>query len=983
MIAITPNEQQQKAIEHSPGPLMILAGAGTGKTFTLENRILYLIRRMSIEPEHILTITYTEQAAKELKDRIVKKTGRIAHTMTVSTFHSFCYQLLKEHSPEVLPQLLEESEAIHMLLEQFDTLAPFASDEFPLNPQKAVIESFIPFFNRTRDELIKPDKMDLPAVNDHFGVEALNQVRDLQRIYPIFQSWKREMNVVDYGDMILLAYELLRNNSSVLSKVREQFENVVVDEFQDNNFALNKIIGMIVKHSQNITVVGDEDQTIYSFRGANAYNIIEFQRRYKCDPIPLQENYRSSQQILDVANVSIKNNKSNHIHTTLIAHNNRSGPKPKMFWGEKNEQLDYLCKAIKTFLKKGSDKRDIAVLARTHGQAVDASRALLKSGIPVQARIPPYFNIPAVKDLVSWAQVVGGGQYQDNSLYRLIEQRCGAEATYTIYSQWQRWEQTPRLSLIRSDQKLIDSFPGLADLIDTINRLTKIIQKRSAGEMLWEICTTVALLRPYERRYTLDDKLALLNVGDLLQRAQNFSKRNPQDHDLDAFNVYIEAVMMAKGLKTIVPLDYNRLNGVRVSTVHSVKGGEFPIVFIPFLRSGSFPLNMMSKHLISRPPDQWLAYEKSTDLTPKEHHIEEERRLLYVAVTRAQDHLIMMAPKKASSLLVKELNKNLFEETNMNGQQSQQPYSDLRIKYEQKIQKALAAEQFDAIHDYTNALEVIHQTENNHDVQLGNSAWELELAKELKTAFAPSIQEQLYLSASAIETYEQCPLKYRFGYIDSIPQSASKPALIFGNVIHRVLQRFHEPGKKLTEKRVLRLFKEEWNQGKFDYTVREEKFMEQGQELLQRYVHYIAKNPPYVIAREERFVFALGDITISGAIDRIDKDENGIHVVDYKTSKTSTPAKSNLQLAIYSMYLEQSDSDEYGGLPASASLHFLRDAEKPLRKHSFKHDELLDIHEKIKTVVKRIRNKEFPAKTGRYCDWCDYKQLICPAWEAD
>ena len=980
---ITPNEQQRKAIEHPPAPLMILAGAGTGKTFTLEHRIVYLIQHYHVDPSNILTITYTEKAARELKERILNKVGRSAHVMTVSTFHSFCYQLLRDYSSEQLPQLLEESEAIHMLLERFDELGPFKSDEFPLNPPKAVIDSFIPFFNRSRDELVNVAKKLTPEIDDTiYKTETVAQIDDLKRIYPTFQKWKREMNVVDYGDMILLAFDLLKDNTSVLKNVQNQFQHVIVDEFQDNNFALNEIIGLIAKDHRQITVVGDEDQVIYSFRGANSYNISAFKNRFGGDPIALEENFRSTQSILDIANESIKHN-TERTETSLYAKNGIQGIKPKIFWGEKTEQLEYLANEISDLIQNGNDFHSIAVLCRTHGQVATVAESLLKSGIPVQARIPSYFSIPALLDLNAWCQIVACGKYQDNALFRLIKKNVNEETAHLIFNMWQRRNETPRLQLIKEDDSILAEFPAIVTLIDQIVEFQHVRQKRSAGEMVWDICEKIQLLRKHSNRYSLDDRLAMLNVGDFLKRAQNFSHRNPKNHGLAAFNLYIEAIMVSGGLQTIVPGEYKKLNGIRVSTVHSVKGGEFPIVFLPFQRSGSFPLNFRSNVMISRPPDEWLAYEQSATNTPKDHHYEEERRLFYVAVTRAQKILYILAPPKATSKLIKELPEHIMEKTVMKDNiKEKESYSDLRIKYEQKVQKALANDQFEQVRDLTSALEAIKQSENGEVVNLGSSDWETELTLELKKDFEPPVNEKLYLSASAIETFEQCPLKFRFGRIDGIPQTASKPQLLFGTIIHTVLQQFHEPGKELSEERILQLLNNEWKKGEFDYAVREKKFFEQGQEMLTRYAKSIQENPPNVIAREERFSFELNDITINGAIDRIDKNENGVHIVDYKTSKTASPAKSNLQLAIYSMFISQSDLEEFGGLPASASLLFLRDDEKPIRAHSFTREELDKTEEKINDAALRIRKKEFEAKTGRHCDWCDYKHLICPAWEA-
>ena len=982
----TPNAKQQSAISHPPAPLMILAGAGTGKTFTLENRIVYLIDHYTIDPKHILAITYTEKAARELKSRIIDRVGTNAHAMTVNTFHSFCFRLLKDFGDNTLPQLLDESEAIHMLLERFDEFE-FDSDEFPMDPQRAVTESFIPFFNRMRDELIDPEKMEIPEPAEKGPItdEIANQLQDLKRIYPQFQTWKKQINVVDYGDMILSAYELLKSDRSILKNVQDQFRHIIVDEFQDNNFALNEIIGLIAGDRQFITVVGDDDQVIYSFRGANSYNIQAFKDRYgnhpKFQSVSLEKNFRSTQPILDIANESIKNN-VDRMEKTLESMVDSLPITPTRFWGEKGEQVEFIVREILALVEIGQKYSDIAVLCRTHSQSATIIQALNRAGIPVQTKWPGFFNVSAVRDLIAWCQVIGNGTYQDSALYRLIEKRCGYKTSHSLFRRFNNRDSTPRLELIRSNDTLQSEFPDILPILESIQHFKEISQKRSAGEMLWEIAEHLKILKFYAKQYDLDDHFALLNVGDLLKRAQDFTRRNKGNHSLFAFNIYLEAMMNTGKLPSIKPPTYRHLEGVIVNTVHGVKGGEFPVVFLPFQRSGSFPLNFRSTKRISRPPDEWLAYTEKTDLTPKEHHYQEERRLFYVAVTRAKEKLYILAPDKATSKFIKELPNTLMEDHLMTDPEKDlKSYSDLKIKYEQKLQKSLSREHFDQVKNYSDALSIITQYESGEKIELGETDWEIELVQDLSKQFQAEIPERINLSASAIETYEQCPLKFRLGRIDGVPQTASKPVLVFGNIIHRVLQRFHEPDKELTEDRILRLLTEEWKTGEFDYTVREEKFKEQGQNMLIRYCQGVLANPPNVLVREESFTFEIGPITIRGAIDRIDQSENGTAIVDYKTSKTSTSAKSNLQLAIYSMYLEQSDDPSFGGLPAEASLHFLRDEEKPIRSHSFTPDQIGETKEKIVEVAAGIRNRKFDAKTGTHCDWCDYKNLVCPAWE--
>ena len=240
----------------------------------------------------------------------------------------------------------------------------------------------------------------------------------------MFQNWKKKINVVDYGDMILSAYNLLTSDSSVLNEVQDQFRHIIVDEFQDNNFALNEIMGLIAGKRKFITVVGDDDQVIYSFRGANSYNIQAFEDRYSghtdYKPVALEKNYRSSQPILDLANASIGHN-VDRMEKTLVSDLDREPIKPIRFWGEKEDQLKFLIREINHMVKQGYGFNDIAVLCRTHGQCGIVIQALNRIGIPVLPRRMGLFHISAVRDIIAWCQVIASGSFQDSALYRIIE----------------------------------------------------------------------------------------------------------------------------------------------------------------------------------------------------------------------------------------------------------------------------------------------------------------------------------------------------------------------------------------------------------------------------------------------------------------------------------------------------------------------------------------------------------------------------------
>ena len=985
-----PNESQNAAIRHQPSPLMILAGAGTGKTFTLQNRIVHLINYYEVIPKHILAITYTEKAAKELKRRIIDQIGSKAQTMTVSTFHSFCLKILKEFGNHSLPQLLEESEAIYLILEKFDSLGPFQSNEFPLNPKRAINDSFIPFFNRVKDELIDLENISIPKPNEDGPItnEIANQLNDLKRIYPIFQSWKKKLDVIDYGDMVQLAFDLLSKNEEALAAVQNHFRHIIIDEFQDNNFALNEIVTLVTGKRKFITVVGDDDQIIYSFRGASSYNIHSFKQNYeshedyKC--ISLEDNYRSSQAILNLANESIIHN-DNRIDKNLISKTNKAHIKPIRYWGDNIEQLLFINKEILKIASGGTPFSDIAILCRTKSQTDVVINSLQSAGIPVIENKLGLFNCSAVQDIISWCQLISGGIFQDSALFRIVEKTYNYEIAHLIFHKYARKNLQYRFDLIKNDTFTQNQYSKLKTVIEKIEHFKSLARKKTAGEMVWDIAKYLKIFQNKVKHYSFNDHYNLLNLGDFLKRSQRFSLRSKKKSHINAFNKYIEVIIQAGGLPSLIPKPYSEYQCVNVHTIHSVKGAEFPIVFLPFHRSASFPLNFRSEKLISKPPPEWLPYGNLTT-NQKELHVQEERRLFYVAVTRAQDQLYLLAPKKATSPFIKELPDELMNDLSAKNfaNETIPNHSQLRIKYEQRLQQALSRQDYKKVKNICEILEKIKSFELGVKLKFGDEKWEKDLEKELGSSIektTPLKKKEIFLSASAINTYESCPLKYRLGQIDGVPQSANKPELVFGNIIHKVLQRFHEPNKNLTKERILNILDEEWREDEFEYSVREKKFKEQGVELLKEYIHFIDGNKPNVLKREKVFEFNIEHINIRGVIDRIDKTMDGTAIIDYKTSKTISSAKSNLQLAIYSMYLEQTNEQDISGLPINASLHFLREYDNPIRSHTFKKEELLAIQKKIMAVANGIQQKKFDPIKGKHCEWCDYKFFACHAWE--
>ncbi len=978
------NASQSAAIMHKLAPLMIIAGAGTGKTTTLLHRIYYLIEHYKLNPENILTITYTERAAKELKTRIVKNIGDTAKAMTISTFHAFCYNIVKEnrYSSNSTPILMEDGDAIYLFLQNFDELGPFESRLFVVDPIKSITKSFIPFINRLRDELIDPDKKTNPTVDDEIVTEeTVAQLDDLKRIYPLFQKWKKKQNFVDFGDMILDCYNLLKTNKSILEQVQDKYKYIIIDEFQDNNFALNEVVGQIVGKSGQLTVVGDEDQVVYSFRGASKYNVTAFRNKYKnldnYTEIALEENFRSTQKILNIANNSISNAK-NREHKQLIASDKKSGEKPYLIQIENKFHPTVITDIIKE-LSANYDYKDMAVLCRTKAQVKKISDHLSNENIPTRTFLINYFEIPEIKNLIAWCNLIAETEYQDSGLYRIISRFVDKGTANKIFNQYSKRDYTPRFELIQNIEN-----NDIRKLVNQVLKLRELIPKKNASELVWDICVSSKILRPLLNSYEWKDQLALLNLGQFINRSLGFTARHKNDNTLKSFTNYMNVLQESNGVQTIYPIEKHVSQTVLVNTIHGVKGGEYPVVFIPFNRSASFPLNFKKSELIERPPEKWLSYSTENQLSPKEQHIEEERRLFYVGLTRAKELLYLFSPTKATSIFIKELSKDLLKVSSMEIdtiKNEPKTYSTLRNNYEKRLANALNQNQFSISKDLLNAIENIDQIEKGETVNWGNNDWEIELKSLLKEPLQSDVPELLNLSASSIETYEQCPLKYRLSNIDKIPQVSSKPQLTFGNIIHRVLEQFHLPNSEQTKKRILKLLDNNWESLGFDYETQEADFKRQGIELLTNYYDYLTKNPVNIIEREFQFSFEIENIIINGKIDRIDKGKIGYNVIDYKTSKKATKANKNIQLAIYSMYLEQEKQLEFGGLPESTALYFLREYEDPVRAHKFNSTELIELRENILEVGKNIRNQKFAPCKGFHCDWCDYKKLLCPEWE--
>jgi DNA helicase-2/ATP-dependent DNA helicase PcrA len=994
---ITPNEQQRKAIEHPPGPLMILAGAGTGKTFTLLHRIRHLISSDQIQPEHVLLLTFTEKATTEARETIHDILGEKAESIFVGTFHSFCHSIMRRYGPaeRVDDVLWQESDILYYLINHFDEMDFIRSRVFSDNPIKAIRESFIPFFNRVSDELLSPAELEsklkdmdnsqewfahnFPGIHDkntRFDDVAF-QLHDLVQAYSFFQKTKADNNALDFGDMILDCFEVLKKSQSVLKQVREEYRHIFIDEYQDNNYALNKIVNLIAENDPSITVVGDEDQCIYSFRGANYYNIADFRNRYESHPnyaeIPLVENRRSTQEILDLANTAISIN-SDRTPKVLkcLPENSQSGPKPKWIQADKQETLDALPKLIHSLVNDGKALYgDIAVLSRGWGNVTDAADAMQKSAIPVDIHIEKFFDVPIVKDVLAWGHLICKDDHADIALFRILRERLGESSTRSFFQQMNRTTIDEKLDQLNKSK---NESEDIASMINSITTLQHSLDKKlKADEMVWQILSSLkesTLVTAIRNEYRYAQRLNLANAGEVLNLTEQFVNKDP-DTSLGDWLEFMEVMALASNQNAAQPKLESRNLAVQVMTIHQSKGLQFPVVIMPFLYSGSFPSSLIKHPTINRLPTSWMAWDQDGGTSFRELHQREERRVFYVGITRAERFLYLFGPTKRQSMFTKELediNPQPMEIETMNTPEDK-PIT-LSVRRQQllaELNREIAANQMENARQILNEMEQGSGLEpNGAEAHAGDYAI-------------------LHLSSTKIDTYNSCPLKYRLKYVDKVPERKTRATGEFGSIMHSILEEFHGlESANQTEQTLFDLLEKHWREDSFEYRQRGEEFRKQGEELLSDYFRFVKENPPNVIGREKSFAYTMDEINvkISGKIDRIDDNGDSLGIVDYKTSRKKEKADKNIQMALYTEALLNDAVQGISGIPGEASLHFLRFGEDPLSSHEFSDEELEVYRDKISDVAEGIRSGLFETKKGNFnCQYCDYKEFLCPAWE--
>lgn len=593
------NDEQKKAVEIVDGPLLVLAGAGSGKTKVLTTRIAYLIENENVSPYNILAITFTNKAAKEMQERVIKLVGEYAKNMQISTFHSFGLRIIRENYDKlgydrnfVIMDSDDSLTVVKKILKDFD----IDTKQFNPNAIRNKISS-------CKNELVTPKDY------ERFASSEFEKI--VLKVYERYEYTLKTNNSVDFDDLLILPIKLFRENEDILDKYQERFKYILVDEYQDTNHAQYILTKLLASKYRNICVVGDENQSIYSFRGANYRNILNFEKDYnETKTIKLEQNYRSTTNVLDAANEVIQNNKSR---------------KDKNLWSDKGkgdkityyrsydekDEAHYVVSKIKELVKSGCSLDEIAVLYRTNAQSRILEEEMLKENINYRVVGSFYFyNRREIKDLMAYLRLIHNPK--DNvSLMRIINSPKRGIGLKTIANLNEKADLENK-----SIYEIIDSGKEL-EFKNVIEDLRKVSENITLTELIDKILDTTGYREELEHENTLESDIRLENLEEFKSITRSFEDREGV--------ISLEDFLFEVSLVSDRDEYQDSSDKVSLMTVHAVKGLEFDDVFVVGLEEGIFP------HMNS---------------LMESSELEEERRLMYVAITRARERLYLINARR-------------------------------------------------------------------------------------------------------------------------------------------------------------------------------------------------------------------------------------------------------------------------------------------------------------------------------------------------
>lgn len=957
-VAIKLDKNQLSAVLFGDGPLLIIAGAGTGKTTVITERIKYLVLEKKVNPSQILALTFTEKSAFEMEERVDQAMPYGYTQMWISTFHSFCDRILRSESIHIglnpSYKLMTQAESILFLRQNLFTLK--LNYFRPLGNPNKFLEAMLQHFSRLKDEDISPEEyINFVKTNKEIkkDKDEYKKYTELSQAYFTYENLKKKEGVMDFSDLISNTLNLFRTRKNILKQYQDMFMYVLVDEFQDTNYAQNELAILLAGNLKNINVVGDDDQSIYRFRGSSISNILQFKKRFpKAKIITLTKNFRSTKEILDKSYTLIQNNNPNRleikekINKKLISARNIAGIETKLIYKKRAEDEAYaVVEKIKEIYDNGKkyEYKDFAILVRANDHADAFTQCLQRERIPFQFLGPGrLFHQEEIKDLISYLKVLYN--FEDtSSLYRVLTMPIFDFDAIEIaailnfmkrknYTLFQTLENIDELSL---NEKAKEKFKLITKMV---KKHLKLAPKQTAGQILYYFLEDSGFIKNILEYKTLKEEIIAKNIAKLFDKLKSYELQHKTATVYEVVD-WIDLSMQMGESPLSSESDWSENNAVNILTVHSSKGLEFPIVFMVNLVSQRFPTRERREKI---PIPEKIIKEI---LPSGDFHLQEERRLFYVGMTRARDILAFSGA-------------NYYGEGKRDRKLSPFVYEALG---EPEVEKILSKE----IKVKENQLSLIEWSQK--ELEEDNS-----IAKNIPIN---------YLSYSHIQTFDVCPLHYKLKFILKIPTLPSA-AQSLGISTHLVLKDFYQSfidGQKLSFKDISKLFTTNWINEGYLSKAHEKKTLITAKENVYKYLkeNFNDKNLP--LSLETPFQFKINDLTIAGRIDRIDKLEDGIiEIIDYKTGKNMLTEKKlteNMQLSLYALAAREIIEKPFNIDPKNLilSLHYIETNTKISTQRT--NEQLDETKRLILEKVKEISESNFACSKSIFCKNCEYKML--------
>ncbi len=980
-MSITLNEQQAKAVNHKDSALLVIAGPGSGKTRVIVERVEFLTKN-GIPSENILCLTFTHKATGEMKDRLEKK-GIV--DATVSTYHSFCRDLCAENA-EVTglgkgTKIIPKSSMLVWCMKNTDSfnfdpnVIDFSADH--ISVYTAMHEGISNF----KEEMVTPDDLEkwldaeqksLDELSDGEKTNRTNRRRqeyvlkhrEFNKVYRRYVEYEKEKMLVDYDDMINKAITLLKTNKTVLEDCHEKYKYILVDEFQDNNFAQYELLKLLSKDG-NVTTVGDDDQLIYSFQGADSNNFTSFEEHFKpVEKVFLEENYRSTKCIVDTAKLLLPKSTSKKLYSNL----EQGEPVHIVRPNDDKAELGFVLRTIQnlvgtkfTHRERGETTiqyKDFAILSRKK-ETGDKFAQILKSYNIPSTYVGNYniFSSPFIHELIDYLKATSSPSTNGQILYKIMVMR-GIEDINIQLILKEAYKIARNITPGKSDyvyekMKGCNSFeikqkPEVMEIIELIEKLREEMSKTSLIEFLRKVTYEMTgIFQRCLKMETLESRRSVAILNAFYESAVEFSDLNP-DADIKEFLEHISFLNKFE-------LDFEEAttddDSVQIMTMHKSKGKEFPIVFIPEIVDRRFPHDYRNRKYF--PPDGLI---KGIDKErhSKEKHIQEEKRLLYVAMSRAQNRLYVLAPmsygdvdKKVSMFLTQigyDKNPEIMKSYDYRGEGTLQDTSTgfiERITKEKQKAASIAIDQMSittAAHKLIELARIKYFEEHKKDdpecknfdaikvfdIDLSQVSLEEDLGGKIVPMFN---ENNLTLSASSLNTYLTCPYQFQLNRM-RVP-GPNKIYFDLGKSVHGAIQKISEDkikGKAPTVNEAEKILDNKWIFRTFESGQQESTVKDIAKEMIEKYVEMEKENKNEIVGVEKEFTIKRKNVTINGTIDRIEKNDEGeFELFDYKTGKTMMkPVElvSDVQLNLYAAAMKE--ISKYGKLPVKATLVYLR-----------------------------------------------------------